>query len=46
MIGYLLLSTGSGDNTFSLVYAGLGNYSDIQVEAMQIMDNFKKKNRA
>lgn len=46
MIGYLLLSTGSGDNTFSLVYAGLGNYSDIQVEAMHIMDSFKKKNRA
>jgi len=44
MIGYILLVKGSGDNAYSLAYAGIGNYSDIQVEASQIMNSFLDRN--
>ena len=40
MIGYVLLTAELGNNSYSLVYAGIGNYTDIQVEANQILRSF------
>jgi|BioPla2DNA2_1021312.scaffolds.fasta_scaffold144871_3 hypothetical protein len=44
MIGHLMIVSGPGDICYSLAYAGIWNYSDIQVEAKQILVSFLDRN--
>lgn len=46
MIGFVLLAPDGNDAMYTLTYAGIGNYSDIRIEALNIMRSFLNRLQA